>query len=371
MRILVTGGAGFIGSHLVDALLAEGHAVRVLDSLETQVHGDGGSWPAYLSPEAERQRGDVRDPDALARALDGVEVVFHEAAAVGVAQSMYEIARYVEQNSLGAARLLEGVVARRDRIQRLVVASSMSIYGEGAYVDPDGKPAAPRLRPEAQLAARDWEVRDERGRVLQPLPTPETKPLHPTSVYAVTKRDHEELFLCVGAAYQIPTVALRYFNVYGSRQALSNPYTGVAAIFSARLKSGHAPLLTEDGLQSRDFVHVSDIVRANLLAMRCPADGGRVWNVGTGRPTTIRGVAELLAERLGSPLEPELSGRFRAGDIRHCFADPSHAQRELGFAARVRFEDGVEEVLEWVKTQAPTDRVEAFQRELRQRGLAR
>jgi dTDP-L-rhamnose 4-epimerase len=371
MKILVTGGAGFIGSHLVDALLAEGHAVRVLDSLEPQVHGEAATWPAYLSAQAERQRGDVRDPGALARALDGVEVVFHQAAAVGVAQSMYEIARYVEQNSLGAARLLEAIVARRDRIQRLVVASSMSIYGEGAYVDADGQPAAPRLRPDAQLEARDWEPRDARGRPLRPIPTAESKPLQPTSVYAVSKRDHEELFLSVGSAYRIPTVALRYFNVYGSRQALSNPYTGVAAIFSSRLLNGNAPLVTEDGEQSRDFVHVSDVVRANLLALRCPADGGRVFNVGTGQPVTIRGVAELLAKRLGAAIQPEVSGRFRAGDIRHCFADASLAQRDLGFAARVRLEQGVDEVIEWVRTQRAVDRVGQFERELANRGLTR
>jgi dTDP-L-rhamnose 4-epimerase len=371
MQVLVTGGAGFIGSHLTDALLAEGHAVRVFDSLEPQVHGDGAGWPTYLSREAELRRGSLCDPEAVAAALDGVDVVFHQAAAVGVAQSMYEIARYVERNSLAAGRLLEGVVARRDSVRRLVVASSMSIYGEGAYVDADGQPAAPRLRPDAQLEARDWEPRDARGRPLRPIPTPETKPLQPTSVYAVTKRDHEELFLAVGAAYRIPTVALRYFNVYGSRQALSNPYTGVAAIFSSRLLNGNAPLVTEDGLQSRDFVHVSDIVRANLLAMRCPADGGRVFNVGTGKPVTIREVAELLARRLGVAIRPEISGRFRAGDIRHCFADPRTAERELGFAARVPFEQGVDEVIEWVRTQRAVDRVEKFESELAARGLAR
>jgi dTDP-L-rhamnose 4-epimerase len=262
-------------------------------------------------------------------------------------------------------------VARRERIGRLVVASSMSIYGEGACVDADGKPAAPRLRPDAQLEARDWNLRDARGRELRSIPTPETKPLHPTSVYAVSKRDHEELFLSVGAAYRIPTVALRYFNVYGSRQALSNPYTGVAAIFSSRLLNDSPPLVTEDGEQSRDFVHVSDIVRANLLALRCPADGGRVYNVGTGQPIAIRRVAELLAKRLGKAIPPEISGRFRAGDVRHCFADPQLAATELGFSARVPFEQGVDEVIEWVRTQRAVDRVGQFEHELAARGLAR
>lgn len=371
MNILVTGGAGFIGSHLVDALVAEGHRVRVLDNLDPQVHGANADWPAHRNPGAEYRRGDVRDRAAVAGALAGVEVVFHQAAAVGVGQSMYEIEAYVSANSLGAGVLLQEIVARRGEIGRLVVASSMSIYGEGAYVDADGNAASPSLRPDEQLEKHRWELVDARGRTLRPVGTPETKPLQPTSVYAVTKRDHEELFLAVGNAYRIPTVALRYFNVYGSRQALSNPYTGVAAIFSSRLLNGKPPLVTEDGLQTRDFVHVSDIVRANLLAMRCDAHGGRVCNVGTGRPTTIRRVAEVLAERLGVRIAPEITERFRAGDIRHCCADPSQAKQTLGFEAKVRFEDGVDEVIAFAKSQKPVDKVESAQDELAKRGLQR
>ncbi len=371
MKILVTGGAGFIGSHLVDALVAEGHRVRVLDCLDPQVHGKDADWPAHANPAAEYRRGDVRDREAVSAALDGIEMVYHQAAAVGVAQSMYEIESYVSSNSLGAAVVLQEIVARKGQIARMVVASSMSIYGEGAYVDADGKPASPGLRPDAQLEKHEWELRDGRGRELRPLGTPETKPVLPTSVYAVTKRDHEELFLAIGNAYRIPTVALRYFNVYGSRQALSNPYTGVAAIFSSRLLNRKPPLITEDGQQSRDFVHVSDIVRANLLALRCDAAGGRVCNVGTGRPTTIRRVAELLAERLGLEITPEITQRFRAGDIRHCFADPTQARKTLGFEAKVRLEDGIDEVIEFVRSQRPEDKVDGFEAELVNRGLAR
>jgi dTDP-L-rhamnose 4-epimerase len=369
VRILVTGGSGFIGSHLVDALVAEGHQVRVLDALEAQVHGRS-TWPAYLSPECERVAGDVRDPDSVRPALEGIEAVFHQAAAVGVGQSMYEITRYVSANALGAAVLLDEI-ARARKVERMVVASSMSIYGEGLYVDADGKPAHPRLRPDAQLEERRWELLDARGRPLRPVPTPESKPLRPTSVYAVTKRDHEELFLAVGAAYGIPTVALRYFNVYGSRQALSNPYTGVAAIFSSRLLNGKPPLVTEDGLQSRDFVHVSDIVRANLLALRCEAREGRVYNVGTGRPTTVLRIAELLASRLGLDIKPEITGRFRAGDIRHCFADISLARAELGFEPRVALEQGIDEVIAFVREASAVDRVEQATLELAKRGLIR
>jgi len=375
VRILVTGGAGFVGSHLVDALLARGFEVRILDSLEPQVHGESDAPPAYLAPEAELQRGDVRDRDPVARALEGVDAVYHLAAAVGVGQSMYEVARYVSANTLGAAVLLEEVLARRDRIARLVVASSMSIYGEGAYRDAEGAPAHPGLRPEDQLARRQWECLDARGRPLEPVPTPESKPLQPTSVYAVTKRDHEELFLAVGAAYGIPTVALRYFNIYGSRQALSNPYTGVMAIFSSRLLHGRPPLIFEDGGQTRDFVHVSDVVRANLAALECEAATGRVYNVGTGRATSVIEVAERLGKALGVTTPPEVVQRFRAGDIRHCIADLTRARAELGYEPRVPLEEGLEELLEWVRRAeaegAARDRVEGAAAELERRGLTR
>jgi dTDP-L-rhamnose 4-epimerase len=371
MRILVTGGAGFVGSHLVDALLEAGHHVRVLDSLEAQVHGTGAGRPAHVAPGAELQVGDVRDRQAVEAALDGIEAVFHLAAVVGVGQSMYEIERYVSANSLGSAVLLEELVRRRHSIRKLIVASSMSTYGEGAYRSQDGALAYPMLRPEPQLAARRWELEGHDGRPLEPVATPESKPLAPTSVYAVTKRSQEEMFLTVGDTYRIPTVALRYFNIYGPRQALSNPYTGVVAIFSARLLNHDRPLIFEDGRQTRDFVHVSDVVRANLLALGKDEANGRVYNVGTGRPTSILQVAGLLAEELDVQGEVELTGRFRAGDIRHCYADISRIERELGFRAKVSLERGIRELLAWLRGQNPDDRVEEAVRELASRGLAR
>jgi dTDP-L-rhamnose 4-epimerase len=369
MKVLVTGGAGFVGSHLVDGLLAAGHTVRVLDALAAQVHG-GAERPADLARDAELVVGDVRDRTAVARALDGVEAVFHQAAAVGIGQSMYEIERYVSANSVGTAVLLEEIAARRDRIRKLVVASSMSLYGEGAYRDRRGNEVNPPPRPVAQFEERRWELRDAAGAELAPAQTPETKPLQPTSVYAITKRDHEELCLTVGSAYGIPTVALRYFNVYGPRQALSNPYTGVLAIFASRLLNGRPPLIFEDGLQSRDFVHVTDVVQANLLALASRADGA-VYNVGTGRATTILDVALELARALGKPIEPEIPGRYRAGDVRHCIADIAKIRAGLGYEPRVAFEQGVKELLDWLHGQAPVDRVDEATRELEARGLAR
>jgi dTDP-L-rhamnose 4-epimerase len=369
--VLVTGGAGFIGSHVVDGLLAEGYEVRVLDALASAVHGADRKRPDYLSPAAELVVGSVGDRAALARALEGVEAVVHHAAALGLGRSMYEIERFVQENSVGTAVLLEELVARRDRIRRLVVASSMSLYGEGAYRDAAGRLAFPAPRPPAQLEARDWELRGEAGALLVPVPTPESKPLQPTSVYAITKRDHEELCLTVGEAYGIPTVALRYFNVYGPRQALSNPYTGVMAIFASRLLNRRAPLVYEDGLQTRDFVHVSDVVQANLLALARPEAAGRVYNVGTGTATSVREVAERLGRELGHAGAPDLPGRYRAGDIRHCTADVSRIHAELGYAPRVALADGLRELLAWLRGQSAEDRVEQAARELAERGLAR
>jgi dTDP-L-rhamnose 4-epimerase len=371
VKILVTGGAGFVGSHLVDALLGAGHEVRVLDNLYEEVHGEAAKRPEYLNAGAELQVGDVRNSDAVGRALEGVEIVFHLAAIVGVGQSMYEMTRYVSANSLGAAVLLEEIVARREQIRKMLVASSMSIYGEGAYRSARGEVVHPALRPEAQLQERRFEIEDEDGSPLEPIPTPEDKTLQPTSIYAVTKRDHEEMFLSVGAAYGIPAVALRYFNIYGTRQALSNPYTGVMAIFSARLLNRHRPMIFEDGLQTRDFVHVSDVVRANLLAMEAGAADGRVYNVGTGRATSILRIAELLGEQLGFHEPPEVVGRYRAGDIRHCYADISRIRDELGYQPRVDLVDGMAELLDWLRSQTAVDKIDQATRELQERGLAR
>src|SRR5438067_10062041 len=276
MKVLITGGAGFIGSHLADRLLAEGANVRALDNLDPQVHGDSGR-PDYLDESVELVRGDVRDRDVLGRALDGVDALVSFAAAVGVGQSMYEIERYTSINAIGAAVVLEEAVERRDAIRRLLVASSMSIYGEGQYRDPrTGESGlAPWLRPESQLAAREWELRADDGTPLEPEPTAETKPLRPTSICAINKRDHEEMFLTVGAAYGLPAVALRFFNVYGERQALSNPYTGAAAIFSSLLLNDRPPLVFEDGRQTRDFIDVRDIARCCAFALAKDGPDGR------------------------------------------------------------------------------------------------
>jgi len=372
MRVLITGGAGFIGSHLADRLLAEGHQVRALDNLDPQVH-PGGERPDYLDDDVELQVGDVRDHDAVRRALEGVDAVVHFAAAVGVGQSMYEIERYTSINAIGAALLLEEAVESRDQIVKLLVASSMSIYGEGQYRNPrTGESGlAPGVRPESQLAGRNWNVLADDGTPVEPEPTAETKLLRPTSIYAIGKRDHEEMTLAVGAAYGIPAVALRFFNVYGERQALSNPYTGVAAIFSSRLLNDRAPLVFEDGNQTRDFVDVRDIARCCALALQEHGADGRTLNVGTGRPTSIGEVAQVIARGLGKEIAPEIVNEFRAGDIRQCYADTQLANELLGFRAEIPFEAGMQELLAWLEGQEAADSVDAAREALVARGLAR
>ena len=369
MKTLITGGAGFIGTHLTRTLLERGDDIVVLDSLEPQVHG---SEPPALPDDVRLIHGDVGDPELADEALADVDRVVHLAAAVGVGQSMYEIDNYVRKNTMSTATFLERMVNGPSRPARLVVASSMSIYGEGEYECPQHGALAPRPRPESQLAERRWELFCPHcGEELRPIPTRETKPLVPTSIYAVTKRDHEELCLVTGAAYDVPTVALRFFNVYGPGQALSNPYTGVAAIFASRLMNGREPIVFEDGQQSRDFTHVSDIVNGITLALESEPAVGHTLNLGTGRPTTIERIGESLARGLDVEHNPRMLGQYRAGDIRHCFADPTESRRLLGFEAQVELDEGIRDLLDWLADAEAVDMVEQATDQLVARGLTR
>jgi dTDP-L-rhamnose 4-epimerase len=366
-RVLVTGGAGFIGSHVSDLLLSRGYSVRLLDNLSPQVHPEE-TRPTYLPSDAELIVGDIRDKNVLERALFGIDAVVHLAAAVGVGQSMYEIISYTDTNDVGTAVLLEAL-ARRP-VQRLVCASSMSIYGEGSARRQSGDVVAPAERPIAQLRRGAWELEDDDGSPLTPVPTSESKQPALSSVYALNKYVQERLCLIAGNAYGIPTTALRFFNVYGPRQALSNPYTGVLAIFASRLLNDRPPLVFEDGFQRRDFVHVSDVANACLLALTSPRANGQVFNIGSGESRTILSIAEDLARMMGRPhIAPHVTGKYRAGDIRHCFADIRKAKTELGFEPRMDFRTGIDDLTEWLADQVTVDSVEHATAELERRGL--
>ena len=369
MRVIVTGGAGFIGSHLADELLRHGHRVRALDDLSPQVHGAGHHRPRYLAPEVELCRGDVRDPAAVEAALRDVSAVYHFAARLGVGQSMYQISDYTSVNAVGTSVLLEAL-ARRP-VRRLVVASSMSVYGEGLYRTARGELVTGASRALAQIERRDWEVRSESGEALVPVPTPETKPPSLESVYALSKYDQERLCLIAGRAYGIPTVALRFFNVYGPRQALSNPYTGVLAIFAARLLNEGAPPIFEDGLQQRDFVSVHDVVRACRRALHAEAAVGLTINVGSGVSYSVRDVALALGRVLGKTIAPEMTGRCRIGDVRHCFADISLARRALGYEPQITLEEGLRDLAGWLEGRTADDGATRARAELEERGLTR
>ncbi|HET7371541.1 MAG TPA: NAD-dependent epimerase/dehydratase family protein [Gammaproteobacteria bacterium] len=366
-NILITGGAGFIGSHLASELLRCGYHVRVLDNLTPQVHGPSQRRPNYLDDNVELRVGDVRDADAVRDALDGIDGVFHYAAAVGVGQSMYELEHYTSTNNVGTTVLLEALA--KQPVEKLVVASSMSLYGEGLYHDANGAAVAAR-RDREQLARREWEPLAPDGGTLKPAPTPETKLPDLSSVYALSKFDQERLCLMVGEAYGIPTTALRFFNVYGPYQALSNPYTGVLAIFASRCLNNSPPLIFEDGEQRRDFVSVRDIARASRLAYESDAASGQVFNIGSGHAFTIREIAQKIAAATGKPgLEPEISGRYRVGDIRHCFADISRARQALGYEPEVTLDDGLADMAAWLATAQAVDRVAEASAELVSRGL--
>ncbi|MSO58588.1 MAG: NAD-dependent epimerase/dehydratase family protein, partial [Thermoleophilia bacterium] len=314
----------------------------------------------------------LRDEGAVDRALDGVDTVFHLGGIVGNGQSMVELRLYADVNVVGTATLLEAIARRRADVKKLVVASSMVVYGDGAYgCAVHGEITRAPPREPARLARGAFEPTCPRcGADLAPLPTREDHPLAPTSGYGVCKRDQEELSLIVGRAYGVPTIALRFLNTYGSRQALANPYTGVCAIMAMRFLLGKAPTIFEDGGQLRDPIHVSDVVAATMAAGSAgPAADYQAINVGAGRPTSVLGMAEALARAIGADIVPDVTGEFRRGDIRHCFADTSRAREILGFEARVSFEEGARELAAWAAHEAPEDRTEAANAELRRAGL--
>lgn len=364
--ILITGGAGFIGRHLAQALLTRGDRVRVLDSLIEQVHPTR-TRPNELADGVELMVGDVRDDAAVRKSLAGIDQVVHLAAEVGVGQSMYAVERYTSVNELGTAVLFQQLINRP--VERVVVASSMSIYGEGLYRNQDGNLVEDVVRV-GRNPDGTWDPLDKLGRPLRPVPTPETKATGLKSVYAIGKFVQERLTLTLTHQYGMVGTALRLWNAYGPGQALSNPYTGVLAIFASRIANGQSPMIFEDGQQRRDFVHVRDVARAFLLALGSPQVDGEVFNIGSGEERTVEQVALMQAAAMGRPdLVPEIAGKARAGDIRHCIPDLTKAKEVLGYRAREDFGEGLNELAEWVARQEAQDRGAEARQELESRGL--
>jgi dTDP-L-rhamnose 4-epimerase len=370
-HVLVTGGAGYIGSHLVDALVARGYRVTVLDSLEPQVHRSG-AWPSYANGKATYVQGDVRDRAVFEPLVLAADAVVHFGAAVSVGQSMYQVDRYVDVNTRGTALLLDILVNAKHRVQKVLVASSIGVYGEGAYHCATHGAVAPRIRGESQLAMRDWEQRcPECRRHVRSVPTPEDKPLYRDNIYSMTKYHQEEMVLLIGRTYGIPAVAPRFFNVYGPRQSLSNPYAGVAAIWLSRLMNDKPPVVFEDGGQLRDFVSIHDVVACLVLMLEKSGTDYLPVNVGSGQTVTILEIARLLAKLLGKSIEPEVTQTGRKFDIRHNTADITLAAEKLGYEPKVTLEQGFAELIEWART-SPDGAVDFFDRaldELKAKGL--
>jgi dTDP-L-rhamnose 4-epimerase len=352
-RILVTGGAGFIGSHTVDLLLENGYEAIILDNLEPQVHGKKQIKPEYVNKDATFIQHELQDKEFLNKTISEVDAIIHLAALVGVGQSMYQIDRYIDANTKATAILLDILAKKEHNIKKLVVASSMSIYGEGKYhcenCDTD---VYPDLRNPEQLKNQQWDqLCPNCNSILKPLPTDEEKPLIPTSIYAQSKRHQEEMSILIGKTYDIPTIALRYFNVYGSRQSLSNPYTGACAIFTSRILNNKPPYIFEDGNQKRDFIHVKDLAKANLKALESNKANYETINIGTGKSISIKELAETLIKLYNKPnLKPLISNEYRKGDIRHCFADKSKAQKLLDFKSTTTLTEGLTELSQWAKS---------------------
>lgn len=374
-KILVTGGAGFIGSHIADLLIEHNYYVTILDNLEPQVHGETEKLPDYVTGNAAFIYGDIRERELLEKVVPEVDAVIHLAAMVGVGQSMYQTERYVDVNTKGTANLLDVLINEETNVKKLIVASSMSIYGEGKYYcEKCSTNIYPALRDEKQLKKKQWShLCPMCNSLLTPQPTDEEGPLITTSMYAMTKRHQEEMCLLIGQTYGIPTVALRYFNVYGSRQALSNPYTGCAAIFTSRILNNKPPYIFEDGNQTRDFIHVKDIAQASLNALEHSKANYKAINIGTGKPITIKNLAETLIKLYDkSDFQPYISNKYRKGDTRHCYADIQRACKLLNFEPSISLEDGLAELAEWAKAHGwgAVDLFEKALRELRERCLA-
>jgi dTDP-L-rhamnose 4-epimerase len=369
-RVLITGGAGFIGSHTADALVNKGYSVRILDLLDPQIHGEPAAFPAYMNAEVECVRADIRSPENVAAAVEGIDAIFHFAARTGVGQSMYDVRNYVDTNCTGTATLIENIIRHAKDLKKVVLASSRAVYGEGSYNCPECGLVYPPPRTKCRLDRGEFDVFCDRcNNAVQAVPTHEDRPLQPISIYGWTKKQQEEQLGYLARTFQIPTVILRYQNVYGSRQSLKNPYTGIVSIFYSRFRSSQAISLYERGKPLRDFIHISDVVIANLLALEKSLDTETIINIGTGKPVSVVEVARTLAEIGEVTPRFEDHGEFRVGDIYSCYADTTRANSLLGFIPRVDLHSGLREFVTWAESQMTIDSYERTVNELQALGL--
>ena len=374
-KVLITGGAGFIGSNIALKLVAQGYSVVVLDSLAEQIHG---SEPKYTSPlyisirdKVEFIKGDVNKREDWMKALDGIDYVIHLAAETGTGQSMYEIEKYVGTNIGGTALLLDILANNPHNVKRVVVAESRAIYGEGKYVCPKCGEVYPSERKDEDMSKGDFECKCPKcGGEVHLSGTTEDSFIQPSSVYGITKQVEGQLVHLVCKSIGVESVSFRYQNVYGPGQSLSNPYTGILSIFSTRIKNGNGLNIFEDGKETRDFVYIEDVVDATILGMEVPGADGHVFNVGTGVATDVLTVAQTLCDKYGIQVPITVSGNYRLGDIRHNFADITLARQILGFEPKWSFADGIEQFVKWVNVQeVQEDNYEASIEEMKNKGL--
>lgn len=365
-NILMTGGAGFIGSHIADELISEGYEVTLIDNLSSTKN-----VPDYLNKKAKLIIGDVRSKDLMKHLVPHYDIIFHEAASVGIAQSNYEISDFVDNNCSGTANLLQAIIDTKSS-PKLIISASNTTYGEGLYDCKNHGKFHPSIRDSESIKQHGFEpVCPECNSPAEKIPTPETTELNCNSIYALSKKFQEESAMLIGKMYGFPVVLLKYFNVFGPRQSLSNPYTGVSAIFMSRVKNSHSPIVYEDGNQTRDFISIHDVVSANMLAMENEKADYEVFNVGSGIPTKIKDLGSEICALYGrTDLEVAINGEFRKGDIRHCIADNSKIKRILKWTPKASLKEGLAEIIEWSKTQKAEDNFEKATEELKQRGLS-
>lgn len=367
-KVLVTGGAGFIGSWLVDKLVEKGYKVRIFDNLEKQVHG--GKVPSYLNKKTEFIKGDVVNYNDFKRALDGINIVFHLASSVGIGQSNYEVRKYTKTNVLGTANLAQYLIDEKHKIKKVIFPASMTGLGEGYYYCKTHKKVRPDVRSREQMEKNDWELHCPIcNKTVRPIATNEDAEEHPSSIYAVTKRSQQDILLTIGKIYQIPTIGLRLFNVYGPRQSLSNPYTGVTAIFTSRIKSDQEAVVYEDGGQTRDFISVHDVVDAFVKSINSTKANYQLINIGSGKPVQIKKVAKILEQKLNKKDLVKITGEFRTNDIRNCYADTKKAKELLKWSPKVNFDKGIEELIAWGNKEKSEDKFKSAEKELRAKGL--